>query len=358
MLQNRLGGLNTQIQGKLLLDKDLNHLCIANTLGTNFLYHLCSQRTLARELCYEITYKCVGGGNTEAAWAASWSPQEDGSLQAQWQIYPKKDHLHEGFALWSGWHLHGVPKCLFTSRSLKKCSSSLSPSVVNADLVCGGNSLKTPKQNCSPPRIRAPTPRRLRSRIVIGLFFSCWALFLCLSSSSFDSQSNLKDQKETKTWSLSSSVPAKTVLADRLSTDGHQPLIQLLDCLDLISQPCSQIRCPDPESLHLTTLLLLGWVAPRDTDLSLHLHGSWHSAEKHRRKCICPSGESSLYKQSKIFWSDLAIKGICLYLKQVAFVHTGLSWFAHAACFFNYSLSFLRALAQRPETKLLICIWN
>lgn len=81
------------------------------------------------------------------------------------------------FALWSGWHLHGVPKCLFTSRSLKKCSSSLSPSVVNADLVCGGNSLKTPKQNCSPPRIRAPTPRRLRSRVVIGLFFSCWALF-------------------------------------------------------------------------------------------------------------------------------------------------------------------------------------
>lgn len=52
-----------------------------------------------------------------------------------------------------------------------------SPSVVNADLVCGGNSLKTPKQNCSPPRIRAPTPRRLRSRIVIGLFFSCWAPF-------------------------------------------------------------------------------------------------------------------------------------------------------------------------------------
>jgi len=51
---------------------------------------------------------------------------------------------------------------------------------------------------------------------------------------------------------------AKTVLADRLSTDGHQPLIQLLDHLDLISQPCSQILCPDPESLHLTTLLLLG----------------------------------------------------------------------------------------------------
>jgi len=48
--------------GKLLLDKDLNHSHVTNTLGANFFYHLCSQRTLAQELCYEITYKFPGGG--------------------------------------------------------------------------------------------------------------------------------------------------------------------------------------------------------------------------------------------------------------------------------------------------------
>lgn len=128
------------------------------------------------------------------------------------------------------------------------------------------NSGKAPEQICLCPRIRSSAPRRLRSRIFIRLFFLLPSPVMCLSSSSPDSQGNLKDQKETKTWSFSSSVLAKAVLADRLTTDGHQPLIQLLDCLDLISQCCSQILCADPESLHLMTLLLLGWVALGDTD--------------------------------------------------------------------------------------------
>lgn len=45
------------------------------------------------------------------------------------------------------------------------------------DFVSGGNNGKTLEQICPPPRIRASAPRRPRSRIVIGLFFSCWALY-------------------------------------------------------------------------------------------------------------------------------------------------------------------------------------
>lgn len=102
-----------------------------------------------------------------------------------------------------------------------------------------------------------------------------WIVFLllspvlCLSSSPPDSQGNLKDQKETKTWSFSSSLLAKTILADRLSTDGHQPLIQLLDCLDLIFQPCSQILCRPRVTAPDDTAV--AWLSSTWRHRSLHL---------------------------------------------------------------------------------------
>lgn len=192
---------------------------------------------------------------------------EDGSSQAQGQLHTKKDHLHEGFTLGHGWHMPAESKCSFTSRSPKKCSSSLRRQPISK---CGPGMWRQQLENSKTDLLTSKNKSSYSKKAWVQDCY--WVVFLllspvlCLSSSSSDSQSNLKDQKETKIWSFSSSVLAKTVLADRLSTDGHQPLIQLLDCLDLISQPCSQIRCPDPESLHLTTLLLLGWISPRDTN--------------------------------------------------------------------------------------------
>lgn len=118
----------------------------------------------------------------------------------------------------------------------------------------------------SPPRIRVAAPRRPRSRTVILLL----SPVLCFSSSSSDSQGNLKDQKETKTRSLPSTVLAKTVLADRLSADGHQTLIQLLDCLDLNSalQPDMLLRpratAPDDTAV--------AWLSSTQRHSPLHLH--------------------------------------------------------------------------------------
>lgn len=94
-----------------------------------------------------------------------------------------------------------------------------------------------------------------------------WIVFLllspvlCLSSSSSDSQGNLKDQKETKTWSFSSSVLAKTVWL----TDLVQMVISSWTAWTWSHSSAARYSV-QTESLHLTTLLLLGQVALRDTD--------------------------------------------------------------------------------------------
>lgn len=150
-----------------------------------------------------------------------------------------------------------------SSRAWKKSRIVLKRQSIT--FIYWGNSGKALEQIFLLPRVRSSAPRRLRSRIFIRLFFPFWALYCA--------------------FPVAPLIPREIWKIKKKQRHDHSPALYwprefwLTDLVQMVisSDPAPGLPGPDlpvlqpdtlcrPKSLHLMTLLLLGWVALGHTD--------------------------------------------------------------------------------------------